>query len=175
MSQFNLDRFRFEKRSQVGEQENLPSPLPAARPPAASDTAASNGGGGEEDNEVTDDSSRPDTPASDVTEKTGESGVFPRMPAHGNPGFGKVKAPSLFPSFLQNFPFSEEYKNNIQLCCNVSLPKSQQRVNQDTCCQARTIREPEATHLPNKLPEKSRLTQSLSSHQKASCLPFPCL
>ncbi|XP_006265326.2 SWI/SNF-related matrix-associated actin-dependent regulator of chromatin subfamily A containing DEAD/H box 1 isoform X1 [Alligator mississippiensis] len=75
MSQFNLDRFRFEKRSQVGEQENLPSPLPAARPPAASDTAASNGGGGEEDNEVTDDSSRPDTPASDVTEKTEDSSV----------------------------------------------------------------------------------------------------
>ncbi|XP_019408736.1 PREDICTED: SWI/SNF-related matrix-associated actin-dependent regulator of chromatin subfamily A containing DEAD/H box 1 isoform X3 [Crocodylus porosus] len=75
MSQFNLDRFRFEKRSQVGEQANLPSPLPAARPPAASDAAASNGGGGEEDNEVTDDSSRPDTPASDVTEKTEDSSV----------------------------------------------------------------------------------------------------
>ncbi|XP_019381861.1 PREDICTED: SWI/SNF-related matrix-associated actin-dependent regulator of chromatin subfamily A containing DEAD/H box 1 isoform X2 [Gavialis gangeticus] len=75
MSQFNLDRFRFEKRSQVGEQENLPSPLPAAQPPAAFDAAASNGGGGEEDNEVTDDSSRPDTPASDETEKTEDSSV----------------------------------------------------------------------------------------------------
>nr|XP_006112016.1 SWI/SNF-related matrix-associated actin-dependent regulator of chromatin subfamily A containing DEAD/H box 1 isoform X4 [Pelodiscus sinensis] len=82
MSLFNLDRFRFEKKTKKVEQENPPTPLPPAEIPSAPSSAAAgsaaggdNGGGGDDDDEVTDDSSRPDTPASDVTEKTEDSSV----------------------------------------------------------------------------------------------------
>ncbi|XP_075785725.1 SWI/SNF-related matrix-associated actin-dependent regulator of chromatin subfamily A containing DEAD/H box 1 isoform X4 [Pelodiscus sinensis] len=84
MSLFNLDRFRFEKKTKKVEQENPPTPLPPAEIPSAPSPAAAgsaaggdNGGGGDDDDddEVTDDSSRPDTPASDVTEKTEDSSV----------------------------------------------------------------------------------------------------
>ncbi|CAM4558854.1 unnamed protein product [Caretta caretta] len=78
MSLFNLDRFRFEKKSKKVEQENPPPSLPiaelAAAPSAAADSVAAAAGGGGDD-EVTDDSSRPDTPTSDVSEKTEDSSV----------------------------------------------------------------------------------------------------
>ncbi|XP_074849693.1 SWI/SNF-related matrix-associated actin-dependent regulator of chromatin subfamily A containing DEAD/H box 1 isoform X2 [Carettochelys insculpta] len=74
MSLFNLDRFRFEKRTKKVEQEN-PPPLPAAEVPDAPPVPAGGVDCGNDDDEVTDDSSRPDTPASDMTEKTEDSSV----------------------------------------------------------------------------------------------------
>ncbi|XP_050799965.1 SWI/SNF-related matrix-associated actin-dependent regulator of chromatin subfamily A containing DEAD/H box 1 isoform X1 [Gopherus flavomarginatus] len=74
MSLFNLDRFRFEKKTKKVEQENPPPPLPIAEIPAAPSPAAADSAAGGDD-EVTDDSSRPDTPTSDVTEKTEDSSV----------------------------------------------------------------------------------------------------
>uniref|UniRef100_A0A8C4TLE9 DNA helicase n=1 Tax=Falco tinnunculus TaxID=100819 RepID=A0A8C4TLE9_FALTI len=70
MSLYNLDRFRFERKREKAEQENV-SPSAAQ---AADSTAAGGAPGGDED-ESTDDSNRPDTPASDVTEITGYSAV----------------------------------------------------------------------------------------------------
>lgn len=70
MSLYNLDRFRFERKRKNAEQQE-PASSPAAQVRAASSAAAA----GEED-EGTDEGSRPDTPASDVTEGTGESGVL---------------------------------------------------------------------------------------------------
>ncbi|KAM6362485.1 SWI/SNF-related matrix-associated actin-dependent regulator of chromatin subfamily A containing DEAD/H box 1 [Alca torda] len=67
MSLYNLDRFRFERKRKNAEQQEPASP-PAAQVRAASSAAAA----GEED-EGTDEGSRPDTPASDVTEGTGYS------------------------------------------------------------------------------------------------------
>ncbi|TFK04873.1 alpha-tocopherol transfer protein-like [Platysternon megacephalum] len=76
MSLFNLDRFRFEKKAKKVEQENPPPSLPIAEIPAApSAAAADSAGGGGGDDEVTDCSSRPDTPTSDVTDKTEDSSV----------------------------------------------------------------------------------------------------
>uniref|UniRef100_A0A8C3JF05 Uncharacterized protein n=1 Tax=Calidris pygmaea TaxID=425635 RepID=A0A8C3JF05_9CHAR len=81
MSLYNLDRFRFERK---GKNAELQGP---ASPPAAPVRAASSAAGGAaaaaaaaagEEEEATDDSSRPDTPASDVTEVAGGSGV-PRV------------------------------------------------------------------------------------------------
>lgn len=73
MSLYNLDRFRFERKRKNAEQETV-SPS-AAQVQAAHSTAAGGVAGGDED-EATDDGNRPDTPASDVTEITGESGVL---------------------------------------------------------------------------------------------------
>lgn len=64
MSLYNLDRFRFERKGKGAEQE-CPA-RPAEAPGAA---------GGDEE-EGADDSRRPDTPASDLTERTGESGAL---------------------------------------------------------------------------------------------------
>ncbi|XP_077156983.1 SWI/SNF-related matrix-associated actin-dependent regulator of chromatin subfamily A containing DEAD/H box 1 isoform X1 [Paroedura picta] len=91
MSLFNLDRFRFEKKTRT-EEENAPSPsLPTneevdatsaslddvhedtALPSAVEDNDAPVVR--EEDDDVTDHSSRPATPASDVSEKTDDSSV----------------------------------------------------------------------------------------------------
>lgn len=70
MSLYNLDRFRFERKGKVAEQEP-PSPARAEAPGAA---AALGAAGGDEE-EGADDSNRPDTPASDVSDRTGESDV----------------------------------------------------------------------------------------------------
>ncbi|XP_065693535.2 SWI/SNF-related matrix-associated actin-dependent regulator of chromatin subfamily A containing DEAD/H box 1 isoform X1 [Patagioenas fasciata] len=67
MSLYNLDRFRFERKRKKAEQE---SEAPAAQGSAAAGDAA----GGDED-EATDDSNRPETPASDVTQRTEYSAV----------------------------------------------------------------------------------------------------
>uniref|UniRef100_A0A8C8RZQ3 DNA helicase n=1 Tax=Pelusios castaneus TaxID=367368 RepID=A0A8C8RZQ3_9SAUR len=80
MSLFNLDRFRFEKKTKKVEQENPPpsfpvAEVPAVPSPAAGDSGGGDGGGDDNDDEITDDSSRPDTPVSDVTEKTEDSSV----------------------------------------------------------------------------------------------------
>lgn len=86
MSSFNFDRFRFEKKTKT-DDEDAPSPsLPTSEEVDA--TSASLDDANEdtplpsalEDNDVTvdkedyvtDHSSRPGTPASDVSEKTGE-------------------------------------------------------------------------------------------------------
>ncbi|XP_063192595.1 SWI/SNF-related matrix-associated actin-dependent regulator of chromatin subfamily A containing DEAD/H box 1 [Chroicocephalus ridibundus] len=73
MSLYNLDRFRFERKRKNAEQQE-PASSPAAQVRAASSAAAA----GEED-EGTDEGSRPDTPASDVTEGTGYS-TIPETP-----------------------------------------------------------------------------------------------
>uniref|UniRef100_A0A8U7M735 DNA helicase n=1 Tax=Corvus moneduloides TaxID=1196302 RepID=A0A8U7M735_CORMO len=75
MSLYNLDRFRFERKEKGAEQES-PSP-PAARAEAPGAAAAVGAAGGDED-EGTDDS-RPDTPASDVTERA-EYSTVPETP-----------------------------------------------------------------------------------------------
>ncbi|XP_009581718.1 PREDICTED: SWI/SNF-related matrix-associated actin-dependent regulator of chromatin subfamily A containing DEAD/H box 1 [Fulmarus glacialis] len=72
MSLYNLDRFRFERKTKNAEQEAV-SPS-AAQAQAAHSAAAGGAAGGDED-EATDDSSRPDTPASDVAEITGYSAI----------------------------------------------------------------------------------------------------
>ncbi|KAM9258688.1 SWI/SNF-related matrix-associated actin-dependent regulator of chromatin subfamily A containing DEAD/H box 1 [Cariama cristata] len=72
MSLYNLDRFRFERKRKIAEQETV-SPS-AARVQAANSTAAGRAARGDED-EATGDSNRPDTPASDVIEITGYSAV----------------------------------------------------------------------------------------------------
>uniref|UniRef100_A0A8C0EI10 DNA helicase n=1 Tax=Bubo bubo TaxID=30461 RepID=A0A8C0EI10_BUBBB len=76
MSLYNLDRFRFERKIKNAEQETV-SPS-AAQVQAANSTAADGAAGGDED-EATDDSNRPDTPASDVTEIT-EYSAIPETP-----------------------------------------------------------------------------------------------
>lgn len=87
MSLFNLARFRFEKKTKTGEA-NVPPSLPQVQeiasvsastlkdvdetttlPSPTSDNAANIA---KEVDDVTDHSSRPGTPASDVSEKTGE-------------------------------------------------------------------------------------------------------
>uniref|UniRef100_A0A8D0C764 DNA helicase n=1 Tax=Salvator merianae TaxID=96440 RepID=A0A8D0C764_SALMN len=86
MSLFNLDRFRFEKRTSVeGSSSSFPG-LSADQEAAATSTAVappvneatfpsfSEDHDGEDEN-VTDHSSRPATPASDVSEKTDDSSV----------------------------------------------------------------------------------------------------
>lgn len=73
MSLYNLDRFRFERKGKGTEQE--PPSRPAARAEAPGAAAAVGAAGGDEE-EGADDSKRPGTPASDVTERTGESGVL---------------------------------------------------------------------------------------------------
>ncbi|KAJ7402999.1 SWI/SNF-related matrix-associated actin-dependent regulator of chromatin subfamily A containing DEAD/H box 1 [Pitangus sulphuratus] len=75
MSLYNLDRFRFEKR-RGAERESL---SPSAAPGAAPDAAVAGGAAGGEEDEATDDSNRPDTPASDVTEIT-EYPTIPETP-----------------------------------------------------------------------------------------------
>ncbi|XP_071598930.1 SWI/SNF-related matrix-associated actin-dependent regulator of chromatin subfamily A containing DEAD/H box 1 isoform X1 [Heliangelus exortis] len=72
MSLYNLDRFRFERKRQNAEQETL-------APPAAQVQAASCGAAGGDEDEATDESSRPDTPASDGTEIAGYS-TIPETP-----------------------------------------------------------------------------------------------
>uniref|UniRef100_A0A8D0G2A4 Uncharacterized protein n=1 Tax=Strix occidentalis caurina TaxID=311401 RepID=A0A8D0G2A4_STROC len=74
MSLYNLDRFRFERKIKNAEQETV-SPS-AAQVQAANSTAAGGAAAGGDEDEATDDSNRPDTPASDVTEITGESGIL---------------------------------------------------------------------------------------------------
>ncbi|XP_014800795.1 PREDICTED: SWI/SNF-related matrix-associated actin-dependent regulator of chromatin subfamily A containing DEAD/H box 1 [Calidris pugnax] len=76
MSLYNLDRFRFERKGKNAELQGPASP-PAAPVRAASSAAAgaaAAAAAGEEE-EATDDSSRPDTPASDVTEVAGYSPI----------------------------------------------------------------------------------------------------
>lgn len=70
MSFYNLDRFRFERKRKATDQ----CPL-AAKVLAVNSGAASGAAGGDE-GEATDDSSESDAPASDVTGKSGESGVL---------------------------------------------------------------------------------------------------
>ncbi|XP_074761672.1 SWI/SNF-related matrix-associated actin-dependent regulator of chromatin subfamily A containing DEAD/H box 1 isoform X1 [Athene noctua] len=72
MSLYNLDRFRFERKIKNAEQETV-SPS-AAQVQVANSTSAGGAAGGDED-EATDDSNRPDTPTSDVTEITGYSAI----------------------------------------------------------------------------------------------------
>ncbi|XP_074084158.1 SWI/SNF-related matrix-associated actin-dependent regulator of chromatin subfamily A containing DEAD/H box 1 isoform X2 [Macrotis lagotis] len=73
MSLFNLDRFRFEKRSRIPERPEPAPPRPPTPPPAQPPSPASS---------VLDDDalearpgSRPGTPDSDITEKTEDSSV----------------------------------------------------------------------------------------------------
>lgn len=73
MSLYNLDRFRFERKGK-GEKQVSPSP-PAACAETPGAAAAVRAAGGDEE-EGTDDSKRPGTPPSDVTERAGESGVW---------------------------------------------------------------------------------------------------
>ncbi|XP_074722857.1 SWI/SNF-related matrix-associated actin-dependent regulator of chromatin subfamily A containing DEAD/H box 1 isoform X1 [Strix uralensis] len=73
MSLYNLDRFRFERKIKNAEQETV-SPS-AAQVQAANSTAAGGAAAGGDEDEATDDSNRPDTPASDVTEITGYSAI----------------------------------------------------------------------------------------------------
>ncbi|XP_054846387.1 SWI/SNF-related matrix-associated actin-dependent regulator of chromatin subfamily A containing DEAD/H box 1 isoform X2 [Eublepharis macularius] len=91
MSLFNLDRFRFEKKTRTEEQNDSSPSLPTSEEEidatapsldtAAEDTIAlpsaseDNVTIGREDDDATDHSSRPATPASDVTEKTDDSSV----------------------------------------------------------------------------------------------------
>ncbi|XP_009870070.1 PREDICTED: SWI/SNF-related matrix-associated actin-dependent regulator of chromatin subfamily A containing DEAD/H box 1 isoform X1 [Apaloderma vittatum] len=70
MSLYNLDRFRFERKRKSGEQE--PVSPPAAQVQAAHSACGAAGG---DEEEAADDSSRPDTPASDVTDITGYSPI----------------------------------------------------------------------------------------------------
>ncbi|XP_064306033.1 SWI/SNF-related matrix-associated actin-dependent regulator of chromatin subfamily A containing DEAD/H box 1 [Phalacrocorax carbo] len=72
MSLYNLDRFRFERKSRNAAQETVSPSAAPARP--GSSAAAGAAAGGEED-EATDDSNRPDTPASDAAEITGYSAI----------------------------------------------------------------------------------------------------
>lgn len=72
MSLYNLDRFRFERKGKGAEQVS-PSP-PAACAEAPGTAAAVRAPGGEEEEGA--DDKRPGTPASDVTERAGESGVL---------------------------------------------------------------------------------------------------
>lgn len=72
MSLYNLDRFRFERKRKNAEQETV---SPSGAQAQAASSAAGGAAGGDED-EATDDSNRPDTPGSDVTEIAGESGVL---------------------------------------------------------------------------------------------------
>lgn len=60
MSLYNLDRFRFERKEKGAE---------------APGAAAAVGAAAGDEEEGADDSNRPDTPASDVSDRTGESGV----------------------------------------------------------------------------------------------------
>ncbi|XP_026703417.1 SWI/SNF-related matrix-associated actin-dependent regulator of chromatin subfamily A containing DEAD/H box 1 isoform X1 [Athene cunicularia] len=76
MSLYNLDRFRFERKNKNAEQETV-SPS-AAQVQVANSTAAGGAAGGDED-EATDDSNRPDTPTSNVTEIT-EYSAIPETP-----------------------------------------------------------------------------------------------
>ncbi|KAL8206811.1 UNVERIFIED_CONTAM: hypothetical protein K2H54_028773 [Gekko kuhli] len=97
MSLFNLDRFRFEKKTKT-EEEDAPSPsLPTSEevdatsaslddvnediplPSALEDNDVT---AGREDDDVTDHSSRPGTPASDVSEKT-ETVLLPHFAQYG--------------------------------------------------------------------------------------------
>ncbi|XP_052632283.1 SWI/SNF-related matrix-associated actin-dependent regulator of chromatin subfamily A containing DEAD/H box 1 isoform X1 [Harpia harpyja] len=66
MSLYNLDRFRFERKRKNAEQETV---SPSGAQAQAASSAAGGAAGGDED-EATDDSNRPDTPGSDVTEIT---------------------------------------------------------------------------------------------------------
>ncbi|KAJ6655410.1 hypothetical protein lerEdw1_005407 [Lerista edwardsae] len=99
MSLFNLDRFRFEKKSKT---EDVPSPsIPTDEeeaaasasldavvkdttlPPSASEDHAATAGE-EDDDDVTDHSSRPVTPVSAVSDKTDDSSV-PETPEASRP------------------------------------------------------------------------------------------
>lgn len=85
MSLFNLDRFRFEKKTRI-EEDDAPSPslpiseevnaISASSDGVTEDTSLPSASEGNdvvrEDDDVTDHSSGPATPASDVSEKTGE-------------------------------------------------------------------------------------------------------
>ncbi|XP_015270364.1 PREDICTED: SWI/SNF-related matrix-associated actin-dependent regulator of chromatin subfamily A containing DEAD/H box 1-like, partial [Gekko japonicus] len=90
MSLFNLDRFRFEKKATTEEEDAPSSSLPTSEevdatsaslddvnedtplPSAVEDNDVT---ASREDDDVTDHSSRPGTPASDVSEKTDDSSV----------------------------------------------------------------------------------------------------
>ncbi|XP_071411964.1 SWI/SNF-related matrix-associated actin-dependent regulator of chromatin subfamily A containing DEAD/H box 1 isoform X2 [Pithys albifrons albifrons] len=75
MSLYNLDRFRFEKRKGA-ERESLSPPAVRTEAPGA---AAAGGAAGEDEDEATDDSNRPDTPSSSVTE-INEYFIIPETP-----------------------------------------------------------------------------------------------
>uniref|UniRef100_A0A6G1R7D7 DNA helicase n=1 Tax=Hypotaenidia okinawae TaxID=2861861 RepID=A0A6G1R7D7_9GRUI len=75
MSLYNLDRFRFERKRKNAEQE---TESPAAKVQVASRAVAGGAAAGDEE-EAADDSSRPDTPASDVAERNGYS-TIPETP-----------------------------------------------------------------------------------------------
>lgn len=72
MSLYNLDRFRFERKGKGAKQVSPSSPAACAEAPVAAAALRANAGGEEEGA----DDKRPDTPASDVSERTGESGVL---------------------------------------------------------------------------------------------------
>ncbi|XP_064366550.1 SWI/SNF-related matrix-associated actin-dependent regulator of chromatin subfamily A containing DEAD/H box 1 isoform X2 [Dromaius novaehollandiae] len=69
MSLFNLDRFRFERKAK--NVETLPASVAQAQAAGSAAAGRAAGGGGE----AADGSSRPDTPASDVAEITGNSSI----------------------------------------------------------------------------------------------------
>ncbi|XP_035746304.1 SWI/SNF-related matrix-associated actin-dependent regulator of chromatin subfamily A containing DEAD/H box 1-like [Egretta garzetta] len=72
MSLYNLDRFRFERKRKSAEQETA---SPSAAQVRAANSAAAGGAAGGDEDEATDDSNRPDTPASDVTERTEQTNI----------------------------------------------------------------------------------------------------
>ncbi|XP_060103034.1 SWI/SNF-related matrix-associated actin-dependent regulator of chromatin subfamily A containing DEAD/H box 1 [Heteronotia binoei] len=98
MSLFNLDRFRFEKKTRTEEEDSPPS-LPTSEEvdatsasledvnedtPLPSTLENNDVTVGREDDDVTDHSSRPATPASDASEKTDDSSV-PETPEAKRP------------------------------------------------------------------------------------------
>ncbi|RLW00798.1 hypothetical protein DV515_00008459 [Chloebia gouldiae] len=76
MSLYNLDRFRFERKGKGAEQVSPSPPAACAEAPVAA--AAVRGRGGDEE-EGAGDNKRPDTPASDVSERT-EYSTIPETP-----------------------------------------------------------------------------------------------
>lgn len=77
MSLFNLDRFRFEKRTKVDDapaSASVPAVAAAPQPPLAGPSSPISLSAEEENAEG--EASRPGTPDSDVTEKTGELPVL---------------------------------------------------------------------------------------------------
>ncbi|KAM7052233.1 SWI/SNF-related matrix-associated actin-dependent regulator of chromatin subfamily A containing DEAD/H box 1 [Acridotheres tristis] len=78
MSLYNLDRFRFERKGKgKGSEQEPPSPTAACA--EAPEAAAAVGASGGDEEEGADDSSRPDTPASDASERT-EHSTIPETP-----------------------------------------------------------------------------------------------
>lgn len=92
MNLFNLDRFRFEKRSRADGAPAASSPGPAAPiAPSAEDEEAASAA-----------PRRPDTPDSDISEKTGET----REQDGGRPGLqAQEQGPS--PEIWEQSPTSQ--------------------------------------------------------------------